>query len=117
MKTPSSRIPPDQAKHKPPAKLGSEMIWGFCYLVADLAALSRCLPGDLILIGTPANSRPVEPGDVVAVEVEAIGTLTNTVTEGRRVDPIVGAQPTRSEEVLSTALGGDWEWRGIRPPN
>ena len=28
----------------------------------------------------------------------------------------VGAQPTASEEVLSTALGGDWEFRGIRPP-
>jgi len=28
----------------------------------------------------------------------------------------VGAQPTESEEVLSTALGGDWEFRGIRPP-
>ena len=28
----------------------------------------------------------------------------------------VGAQPSRSEEVVSTALGGDWEFRGIRPP-
>ncbi|MDX3313406.1 FAA hydrolase family protein, partial [Streptomyces sp. ME08-AFT2] len=27
-----------------------------------------------------------------------------------------GAQPTESEEVLSTALGGDWEFRGVRPP-
>ena len=27
-----------------------------------------------------------------------------------------GAQPTASEEVVSTALGGDWEFRGIRPP-
>jgi 5-oxopent-3-ene-1,2,5-tricarboxylate decarboxylase/2-hydroxyhepta-2,4-diene-1,7-dioate isomerase len=29
----------------------------------------------------------------------------------------VGAQPTESEEVLSTAQGGDWEFRGIRKPN
>ncbi len=28
----------------------------------------------------------------------------------------VGAQPTESEEVLSTALGGDWEFRGLRAP-
>ncbi len=28
----------------------------------------------------------------------------------------LGAQPTASEEVISTALGGDWEFRGIRPP-
>jgi len=27
-----------------------------------------------------------------------------------------GAQPTASEEVISTAFGGDWEFRGIRPP-
>jgi 5-oxopent-3-ene-1,2,5-tricarboxylate decarboxylase / 2-hydroxyhepta-2,4-diene-1,7-dioate isomerase len=27
-----------------------------------------------------------------------------------------GAQPSASEEVVSTALGGDWEFRGIRPP-
>jgi 5-oxopent-3-ene-1,2,5-tricarboxylate decarboxylase/2-hydroxyhepta-2,4-diene-1,7-dioate isomerase len=42
-------------------------------------------PGDLILTGTPANSRPVEPGDVVAVEVDGIGRLENTVVE-RPVD-------------------------------
>jgi 5-oxopent-3-ene-1,2,5-tricarboxylate decarboxylase/2-hydroxyhepta-2,4-diene-1,7-dioate isomerase len=29
----------------------------------------------------------------------------------------VGAQPTESEEVISTALGGDWEFRGIRTPS
>jgi len=28
----------------------------------------------------------------------------------------VGAQPTESEEVLSTAKGGDWEFRGVRKP-
>ena len=28
----------------------------------------------------------------------------------------VGAQPTESEEVTSTAFGGDWEFRGIRAP-
>ena len=29
----------------------------------------------------------------------------------------VGAQPTESEEVISTAQGGDWEFRGIRTPS
>ena len=94
----------------------SEMIWDFSYLVADLARTITLLPGDLILTGTPANSRPVEPGDVVTVEVEGLGELSNTVVEGDEVDPTVGAQPTRSEEVISTALGGDWEYRGIRRP-
>ena len=94
----------------------SEMIWDFSYLVADLARTITLLPGDLILSGTPANSRPVQPGDVVTVEVDGLGALTNTVVQGGEIDPTVGAQPTSSEEVVSTALGGDWEFRGIRRP-
>ena len=94
-----------------------EMIWDFSYLVADLARTITLLPGDLILAGTPANSRPVKPGDVVTVEVDGLGALTNTVAEGGEVNPSVGAQPTSSEEVVSTALGGDWEFRGIRRPH
>ena len=42
----------------------------------------RLLPGDIILSGTPAFSRPVQPGDVVSVEVQGLGTLTNTIVEG-----------------------------------
>ncbi len=93
-----------------------EMIWDFSYLVSDLARTITLLPGDLILAGTPANSRPIEPGDVVTVEVEGLGVLTNTVAEGGAIDGTVGAQPTGSEEVVSTALGSDWEYRGIRRP-
>ncbi len=94
-----------------------EMIWDMRYLVADIARTITLVPGDVILSGTPANSRPVEPGDVVTVEVEGLGALTNTIVEGAvplRED--VGAQPSGSEEVISTAFGGDWEFRGIRRP-
>jgi len=72
----------------------------------------------MIYSGTPANSRPVQPGDVVEVEVEGLGRLRNRIVEGP--EPIrsdVGAQPTESEEVVSTALGGDWEFRGIHTPS
>lgn len=94
-----------------------EMAWDMHYLVADVARLITLVPGDVILSGTPAMSRPVEPGDVVTVEVEGLGALTNHVVSSP--DPVsdeVGAQPTASEEVLSTALGGDWEFRGQRRP-
>jgi 5-oxopent-3-ene-1,2,5-tricarboxylate decarboxylase/2-hydroxyhepta-2,4-diene-1,7-dioate isomerase len=95
----------------------SEMTWDMHYLVADLARTITLLPGDLIFSGTPANSRPVQPGDVVTVEVEGLGALTNTIVAGpTAVRNDVGAQPSNSEEVRSTALGGDWEFRGIRPP-
>ncbi|MGW2813764.1 fumarylacetoacetate hydrolase family protein [Streptomyces sp. NPDC001415] len=94
-----------------------EMRWDMHYLVADIARTITLLPGDVLLSGTPANSRPVQPGDVVEVEVEGLGRLSNHIVAGPtpiRAD--VGAQPTESEEVLSTALGGDWEFRGIRAP-
>ncbi len=95
----------------------SEMEWDMHYLVADIARTITLLPGDVILSGTPAGSRPVEPGDVVTVAVDGLGELTNTIVSGDvAVRPEVGAQPSDSEEVLSTALGGDWEFRGIRAP-
>ena len=94
-----------------------EMAWDMHYLVADLARLITLEPGDVILSGTPAISRPVEPGDVVSVEIEGLGTLTNHVVEGPApVSDEVGAQPTATEEVLSTALGAEWEFRGQRRP-
>jgi 5-oxopent-3-ene-1,2,5-tricarboxylate decarboxylase/2-hydroxyhepta-2,4-diene-1,7-dioate isomerase len=94
-----------------------EMIWDMHYLVADIARTITLEPGDVILSGTPANSRPVEPSDVVEVEVEGLGVLRNTIVEGSvPVRDDVGAQPSESEEVTSTAFGGDWEFRGVRAP-
>ncbi len=94
------------------------MEWDMHYLVADIARTITLVPGDMLFSGTPAFSRPVQPGDIVEVEVEALGRLTNHIVEGPtpiRTD--VGAQPTESEEVISTAMGGDWEFRGIRTPS
>jgi 5-oxopent-3-ene-1,2,5-tricarboxylate decarboxylase/2-hydroxyhepta-2,4-diene-1,7-dioate isomerase len=94
-----------------------EMMWDMHYLVADIARTITLVPGDVILSGTPANSRPVQPGDVVEVEVEGLGTLRNRIVEGDvPIRDDVGAQPSESEEVVSTALGGDWEFRRVRPP-
>jgi 5-oxopent-3-ene-1,2,5-tricarboxylate decarboxylase / 2-hydroxyhepta-2,4-diene-1,7-dioate isomerase len=96
----------------------SEMEWDMHYLVADIARTITLSPGDLLFSGTPANSRPVQPGDVVEVEVEGLGTLTNHIVTGPTpIRDDVGAQPTESEEVVSTALGGDWEFRGKRTPS
>jgi 5-oxopent-3-ene-1,2,5-tricarboxylate decarboxylase / 2-hydroxyhepta-2,4-diene-1,7-dioate isomerase len=96
----------------------AEMEWDMHYLVADLARTITLSPGDMIFSGTPAFSRTVYPGDVVEVEVEGLGTLVNTIVSGPiPIREDVGAQPTESEEVISTALGGDWEFRGIRTPS
>jgi 5-oxopent-3-ene-1,2,5-tricarboxylate decarboxylase/2-hydroxyhepta-2,4-diene-1,7-dioate isomerase len=94
------------------------MEWDMHYLVADIARTITLLPGDMLYSGTPANSRPVFPGDVVEVEVEGLGRLTNHIVTGpTAIREDVGAQPTESEEVVSTAMGGDWEFRGIRTPS
>lgn len=93
------------------------MNWDMHYLVADIARTITLVPGDILLSGTPANSRPVQPGDKVEVEVEGLGLLSNQIVEGpAAVRDDIGAQPTESEEVRSTALGGDWEHRGKRAP-
>ena len=94
------------------------MEWDMHYLVADIARTITLVPGDILFSGTPAFSRPVQPGDIVEVEVEGLGKLTNHIVEGpTAIRTDVGAQPTESEEVVSTALGGDWEFRGIRTPS
>jgi 2-keto-4-pentenoate hydratase/2-oxohepta-3-ene-1,7-dioic acid hydratase in catechol pathway len=36
-------------------------------------------PGDLIYTGTPGNTRRLQPGDVVEVEIDGIGVLRNSV--------------------------------------
>lgn len=83
-----------------------DMIWSMAYLVTDLARMMTLVPGDLILSGTPANSRPVEPGDVVVVEVEGLGRLENTIVEGASaVSDEAGWPPSASEKVLGVALG------------
>lgn len=96
----------------------AEMEWDMHYLVADIARTITLVPGDILFSGTPAFSRTVYPGDVVEVEVEGLGTLTNYIVQGPTpIREDVGAQPTESEEVISTAQGGDWEFRGIRTPS
>ena len=37
------------------------------------------LPGDIITTGTPGGVGPMNPGDVVGVSIEGIGTLRNRV--------------------------------------
>lgn len=83
---------------------GDDLIFSFAYQVADLARLLTLEPGDMILTGTPAHSRPVEPGDVVEVEVAGIGRLRNTVVELERELEAVGTQPQVSAQTLHVAL-------------
>jgi 5-oxopent-3-ene-1,2,5-tricarboxylate decarboxylase / 2-hydroxyhepta-2,4-diene-1,7-dioate isomerase len=88
-------------------RLAEEMFFGIDYLVADLARLITLEPGDVILTGTPANSRPMQPGDLIEVEITGIGRLANRVVEAPAPRARIGHQPTDSDNVRRTALGND----------
>ena len=57
----------------------ADMVRSITDLVVHISEFTTLLPGDLILTGTPAGVGRMVPGDVVSVEVEGIGTLTNPV--------------------------------------
>jgi 5-oxopent-3-ene-1,2,5-tricarboxylate decarboxylase/2-hydroxyhepta-2,4-diene-1,7-dioate isomerase len=83
---------------------GRDLMFSFAYQIADLARLITLEPGDILLTGTPANSRPVNIGDVVAVEVSGIGRLENTVVELDRDLASVGISPAVTAATLHVAL-------------
>jgi 5-oxopent-3-ene-1,2,5-tricarboxylate decarboxylase / 2-hydroxyhepta-2,4-diene-1,7-dioate isomerase len=87
--------------------LGEEMFFGIDELVADLARHITLEPGDIVLTGTPANSRPMQPGDVIEVEITGIGRLSNRVVEAPAPRATLGHQPTDTDEVRRVALGND----------
>jgi len=57
----------------------SEMVFSPARLIAHISAVMTLEPGDVILTGTPAGVSPLAPGDVVEVEVEGVGLLSNPV--------------------------------------
>jgi 5-oxopent-3-ene-1,2,5-tricarboxylate decarboxylase/2-hydroxyhepta-2,4-diene-1,7-dioate isomerase len=83
---------------------GTDLLFSFAYQIADLSRLVTLEPGDVLLTGTPANSRPAEPGDDVAVEVDGIGRLENTVVEIERDLDAAGDRPLVTAATLHVAL-------------
>jgi 5-oxopent-3-ene-1,2,5-tricarboxylate decarboxylase/2-hydroxyhepta-2,4-diene-1,7-dioate isomerase len=83
----------------------SEMVFGIDYQLADLCRHITLLPGDIVLTGTPANSRPMKPGSTVEVAIEGVGRLTNQVAEIAAPTHEVGHQPTDSKAVRRVAMG------------
>lgn len=85
----------------------ADMIFGIDYLIADLARHITLEPGDIVLTGTPANSRPMQDGDVVEVDISGIGRLSNTVRRIPSPQAAVGFQPVDSAEVRRVSLGNN----------
>ena len=81
-----------------------DLIWDYRYQLADLCRLITLEPGDVILTGTPAHSRPMEPGDVVEVEISGMPALRNHVEEWDVDLSGPGEQPEVSANTLHVAL-------------
>jgi 2-keto-4-pentenoate hydratase/2-oxohepta-3-ene-1,7-dioic acid hydratase in catechol pathway len=72
----------------------SDMVFSVAELIAFISATITLEPGDLVITGTPSGvgvfrDPPVflEPGDVVRVEVEGIGPLTNPIVDADGMAP------------------------------
>lgn len=81
-----------------------DLIWSVAYQLADLCRLITLEPGDVVLTGTPANSRPMEPGDVVAVEIDGLGRLESTVADWDVDLSAAGEQLEVSANAIHVAL-------------
>jgi 2-keto-4-pentenoate hydratase/2-oxohepta-3-ene-1,7-dioic acid hydratase in catechol pathway len=67
----------------------SDMIFGPATVISYISQVMTLYPGDIIYTGTPAGvgmarnpQRFLQPGDRVEVEIEDIGTLTNSCIQG-----------------------------------
>jgi 5-oxopent-3-ene-1,2,5-tricarboxylate decarboxylase/2-hydroxyhepta-2,4-diene-1,7-dioate isomerase len=81
-----------------------DMLWGVAYQLADICRLITLEPGDVVLTGTPANSRPMEPGDVVAVEISGLGQVQSTIVDWDVDLTQAGDRPAVSGNTLHVAL-------------
>jgi 2-keto-4-pentenoate hydratase/2-oxohepta-3-ene-1,7-dioic acid hydratase in catechol pathway len=60
----------------------SDMIFSVGAVIAFITEVMTLEPGDLIATGTPPGVGPMEPGAVVRVEIEGIGSIRNRVVRG-----------------------------------
>ena len=63
-----------------------DMVHDIPALIAYITSFTTLLPGDVILTGTPDGVGVMRPGQEVSIEIEGIGTLTNTVTSDDSAD-------------------------------
>ena len=85
----------------------SELVFPLPVLVADLSRVMTLEPGDVILTGTPAGSRPAQPGDVVEVEVCGRSTVRTTIAESTEPLSAVGPAPKLTPADRAAAVGAN----------
>jgi 2-keto-4-pentenoate hydratase/2-oxohepta-3-ene-1,7-dioic acid hydratase in catechol pathway len=59
----------------------SDMLFSPFELVSFISHVMTLVPGDVVLTGTPGGIGPLAAGDSVEVRIEAVGSLTNPVSD------------------------------------
>jgi 2-keto-4-pentenoate hydratase/2-oxohepta-3-ene-1,7-dioic acid hydratase in catechol pathway len=57
----------------------SDLIWDIPSMIEYLSATMTLLPGDVIATGTPVGVSNMNPGDVIEIIVDGVGTLRNYI--------------------------------------
>ncbi|MGN7300202.1 fumarylacetoacetate hydrolase family protein [Ferdinandcohnia sp. SAFN-114] len=57
----------------------NEMTFSIPFLISWISNIMTLEPGDVLATGSPAGSCPMKSGDIVTIEIEEIGKLTNYV--------------------------------------
>lgn len=61
-----------------------DMVFLVEQLIAFASSFMTLMPGDVLLTGTPEGVSKLEAGDIVDIEIEGIGKLTNPVIQSER---------------------------------
>jgi 2-keto-4-pentenoate hydratase/2-oxohepta-3-ene-1,7-dioic acid hydratase in catechol pathway len=59
----------------------SDLIFSVARVIEVASRVMTLEPGDVITTGTPSGVGPIAPGDVIEIEVEGVGKLSNPVVE------------------------------------
>ncbi|MCB0066242.1 MAG: fumarylacetoacetate hydrolase family protein, partial [Caldilineaceae bacterium] len=54
-------------------------VFSIARIIAHVSRFATLGPADLLLTGTPSGIGPVQPGDIMTVEIEGLGTISNPV--------------------------------------
>lgn len=59
----------------------SDLIHGVDAIVSFVSQFVTLYPGDVIYTGTPGETSPMKPGDVIEIELEGVGVLRNKIAK------------------------------------
>jgi len=61
-----------------------DLVFSVSTVIAFVSSVMTLEPGDLIFTGTPAGVGPLKAGDLVEIEIEGLGKLSNPVASGSK---------------------------------